>query len=156
MHDAISIEQRGVPCACVITDGFVPTARAMAEFMGSAAYPLVVIDHPLSDNTDAQLRAKAEQILEQSMAVLGGLSHTPDQPASDGLASIRELLRADSADLELLGVQNGTARVRLVLDPSCEACIMPRAFLEPMLLRQIQRARPDIQRVILDDPRERP
>ena len=70
MHDAISIEQLGVPTACVITDGFVQTARVTAEFAGVPGYPLVVIAHPISDNTDEQLRAKAEAIVRQAVEVL--------------------------------------------------------------------------------------
>jgi hypothetical protein len=163
VHDSISVEQLGIPSACVITDGFLPTARVMAEFAGIADYPLVVIDHPISDNTPDQLRAKAEQIVQQAVALLGG--RAIDAPAggpgrrsapweADGLETIRELLRADSADVQLLGFEDGVARLRLVLGLDCEECVMPRSFLEPMLLRHIQQTRPDIQRVILEDPRE--
>ena len=155
MHDAISLERLGVPSACVLTDGFVPTGRVMAEFAGLPGYPLVVIDHPIADNTDAQLRAKAEQIVQQSVEVLlAGATQTAGT-ARDGLAALRELLRADKSDLELLGIDAGTARLKLVLgDPACADCVMPKSYLEPMILRHLRQTRPDIQRVMLDDPRE--
>jgi Fe-S cluster biogenesis protein NfuA len=151
VHDAISIERLGVPTACVVTDGFVPTARVMAEFAGMPGYPLVVIAHPISDNTGAQLRAKAEQIVYQSVRVL--LSRAADTPITDGLETIREVLRADSADVELLSYEDGTAHLRLILGHGCDECVMPRSVLEPMLLRHLQHSRPDIRRVILEDPR---
>ena len=151
MHDAISLERLGVPSACVITDGFVPTGRVMADFAGLPGYPLVVIQHPIADNTEVQLRAKAEQIVQQSVEILrsGALQQ------ADGLATIRQMLQADKSDLEVVGIDGGTAHFKLLLnDPACADCVMPRSYLEPMILRHLQHARPDVQRVMLDDPRE--
>jgi hypothetical protein len=151
VHDAISLERLGVPSACIITDGFVPTGRVMADFAGLPGYPMVVIQHPIADNTDPQLGAKAEQIVQQSAEVLlsGALRK------ADGLATIREMLQADKSDLEMLGIEAGTARFKLLLnDPACADCVMPRSYLEPMILRHLQSARPDVRRVTLDDPRE--
>jgi Fe-S cluster biogenesis protein NfuA len=123
----------------------------MADFAGLPGYPLVVIDHPIADNNDQQLRAKADQIVQRSVEILlsGGL-----QPA-DGLATIREMLQADKSDLELLGIEDGTAHFKLLLnDPACAECVMPRSYLEPMILRHLQQTRPEVQRITLDDPRE--
>ena len=123
----------------------------MADFAGLPGYPLVVIDHPIADNTEQQLRAKAEQIVQRSVEILlsGGLQH------ADGLATIREMLQADKSDLELLGIEDGTAHFKLLLnDPACAECVMPRSYLEPMILRHVQQTRPEVQRITLDDPRE--
>jgi sensor domain CHASE-containing protein len=70
VHDAISAERLGIPAAGVITDRFLPTARAMAEFVGLPDYPVTVVAHPISNNTDAEIRAKAEQIVSQAVASL--------------------------------------------------------------------------------------
>ena len=70
MHDAISAERLGIPAAGVITDRFVSTARVMAEFVGLPDYPVAIVAHPISNNTDAQIRAKAAQIVQQAIAVL--------------------------------------------------------------------------------------
>jgi hypothetical protein len=151
VHDAISLERLGVPSACIITDGFLPTGRVMADFAGLPGYPMVVIQHPIADNTDQQLAAKAERIVQQSVEILlsGALRR------ADGVATIREMLQADKSDLELLGIDDGTARFKLLLnDPACADCVMPRSYLEPMILRHLQASRPDVHRVILDDPRE--
>jgi NifU-like domain len=151
VHDAISLERLGVPSACIISDGFLPTGRVMADFAGLPGYPMVVIQHPIADNTDQQLAAKAEQVVQQSVEILlsGALRK------ADGVATIREMLQADKSDLELLGIDDGTARFKLLLnDPACADCVMPRSYLEPMILRHLQTSRPDVHRVILDDPRE--
>ena len=151
MHDSISLERLGVPSACIVTDGFVPTGRVMADFAGLPGYPMVVIEHPIADNTEAQLRAKAEQIVQQSVEILrsGALQQ------ADGLATIREMLQADKSDLEVVGIDGGTAHFKLLLnDPACADCVMPRSYLEPMILRHLRSSRPDVQRVIVDDPRE--
>jgi hypothetical protein len=46
-----------------MTDRFEATARAMAVASGLADYPFVVIPHPIADNGDDVLRAKAEAAL---------------------------------------------------------------------------------------------
>jgi hypothetical protein len=70
VHDAISAERLGIPAAGVITDRFLPTARVMAEFVGLPDYPVAVIAHPISNNTEAEIRAKAEEIARQAVALL--------------------------------------------------------------------------------------
>ena len=63
MHDAISAERLGIPAAGVITDRFAPTARVMAQFMGLTDYPVAVVAHPISNNTDNEIRAKAAEVV---------------------------------------------------------------------------------------------
>lgn len=73
---------------------------------------------------------------------------------SDGLKDVREALQLDGADLELLGVDGTVARLRLVVGPeTCLECIMPKDFLEQMMLPNVQAAIPEVTRVALDDPR---
>jgi len=70
VHDAISAEKLGIPSAGVITDRFAPTARVMAEFAGLPGYPVVSIAHPISNNTDEEMRTKAEEVVRQVAAIL--------------------------------------------------------------------------------------
>lgn len=53
-----------------MTDRFVATARAIAELNGLPDYPFAVIVHPISNNADAELRTKAEEAVEQCIAIL--------------------------------------------------------------------------------------
>ena len=70
MHDAIAAERRGIPAVAVMTDRFEPTARAVAELNGLPSYPYVVIEHPIANNTDEVLRAKAEAVIGRIVALL--------------------------------------------------------------------------------------
>jgi hypothetical protein len=70
VHDAISAEKLGIPAAGVITERFAPTARVMANFLGLADYPVVSIAHPISNNTEDEIRAKAEEVVLQVIRVL--------------------------------------------------------------------------------------
>lgn len=42
----------------------------MAELNGLQGYPFAVIAHPISDNSDDELRAKARQAAEQCLELL--------------------------------------------------------------------------------------
>ncbi len=70
MHDAISAEKAGIVATAIITDRFVQTAQVMAEVSGMPGYPFVVIPHPIANNDDAILRRKAEEAVQQCMAIL--------------------------------------------------------------------------------------
>ena len=70
MHDAIAAGKLGIPAAAIITDRFVQTARAMAELSGMPGYPFAVIAHPISNDDDVVLRAKAEEAVRQCLSML--------------------------------------------------------------------------------------
>jgi hypothetical protein len=70
MHDALAAESRGIPAVAVMTDRFEPTARAVAEVNGLPDYPYVVIAHPIANNTDDELRAKAEAVIGRIVTLL--------------------------------------------------------------------------------------
>jgi hypothetical protein len=77
VHDGIHVEQAGIPAVTICTDIFAETARAMASMWGAPDYPIIFIYHPISHLTRAQLRARAEAMLEQIVAILTG--HTSVQ-----------------------------------------------------------------------------
>jgi hypothetical protein len=70
MHDAIAAETRGIPAVAVMTDRFVPSARAVAELNGLPDYPFVVIGHPIANDGDEELRRKAEAVVTRIAALL--------------------------------------------------------------------------------------
>jgi len=72
MHDAISAERLGIPAVGVITERFLPTARIMADFVGLGEYPVACIQHPISDNTEEEIHAKAKLLVRQAVAILQG------------------------------------------------------------------------------------
>jgi len=70
MHDAIAAETRGIPAVAIMTDRFVPSARAVAELNGLADYPFVVIEHPIANDGDEDLRRKADAVVARIVALL--------------------------------------------------------------------------------------
>ncbi len=70
MHDALAAESRGIPAVAVITDRFAETARGVAELNGVRDYPFVVVPHPIANDTDDDLRAKAESAIERIVPLL--------------------------------------------------------------------------------------
>ena len=83
MHDAISAEKLGIPAVCVITERFLPTARVMADFAGLPDYPVACIAHPISNNSEQEILAKAEEVINQAVAMwqspLRARSETPSE-----------------------------------------------------------------------------
>ena len=66
----MSAERLGIPAVAIITDRFAASARAMAEANGLADYPFAIIAHPVAGNSDAELRAKAEQAVSAIVPLL--------------------------------------------------------------------------------------
>jgi hypothetical protein len=54
----------------VITDRFADSVKQIAALSGQPDYPYAVIAHPIADNDARTLRAKAEQVVTQLVALL--------------------------------------------------------------------------------------
>lgn len=63
------MEHYGVPATAIITDRFVHTAQVMAQVSGRSGFPFAVIAHPISNNDQAVLHAKAAAALQQCVAI---------------------------------------------------------------------------------------
>jgi hypothetical protein len=70
LHDAIGLEQRGVPTAAIITAAFVREAEVQRAALGAEGLETVVITHPLSTLTDAEIQSRAEEAVPQVLAIL--------------------------------------------------------------------------------------
>jgi hypothetical protein len=62
--DAITFEKRGIPAAVVITEPFESTAEAMAKLAGMPGYPYAALPHPFGSLSPAEVRARADQIVD--------------------------------------------------------------------------------------------
>ncbi|MGE3535981.1 MAG: hypothetical protein AB7N91_00945 [Candidatus Tectimicrobiota bacterium] len=69
----------GIPATAIITDRFVQTAVVMAHVSGRRDFPFAVIAHPISNNTDAVLHAKATEAVQQCVAILLRASASPSE-----------------------------------------------------------------------------
>jgi len=95
MHDVATAERAGVPSTAILSDAFGSQGLFQADGLGleaAAAERLIVLaEHPISDATDAELRAKAERLF-------------PDL--------VRSLTRDGPPDAALLGKLRGAAPQR--------------------------------------------
>jgi len=53
-----------------MTDRFERSAKLVAQVNGLPDYPFVVIGHPVANDSDDALRAKAEQAVEKIVSIL--------------------------------------------------------------------------------------
>ncbi len=70
MLDSIVFEQQGVPSASIITDVFLNTGRAMARTWGLPEFRFLAMPHPIANLTDAELNARAAEIVPQVVKLL--------------------------------------------------------------------------------------
>ena len=70
MHDGIHAEKAGLPSVTICTDIFEITARSMAQMWGAPAYPIVLTQHPIAELNREQLRARAEDMMEEMVGIL--------------------------------------------------------------------------------------
>lgn len=77
-----------------------------------------------------------------------------DDSVAGAVQHVRSLVQADGGDLEVVRCDGGIVEVLLVLENAgCAECVMPRAFLEQVLLDHIRRTGVSID-VVVRDPRE--
>lgn len=69
MHDTVELETRGLPTALIITSEFQLEAQVQRDALGLRALEPVVIEHPLSSLTDAEIAQRALESLPQIAAV---------------------------------------------------------------------------------------
>lgn len=73
----------------------------------------------------------------------------------EALQPLADIVRQDGADLRLL--ERGADSVELQLDirdATCAECVMPKQFLEGVVLTALQESLPWVRHVIIRDPRE--
>ena len=61
MHDAVALEERGVPTAVIVTDSFLHEADVQRAALGAELLEPVVITHPLSTLTDEEIAGRGNE-----------------------------------------------------------------------------------------------
>ena len=69
MHDIADLEGRGIPGVGVATTEFVQAAASQSKSLGFDP-ALVFVAHPIQDRSDDELRALADQALDQLLKAL--------------------------------------------------------------------------------------
>lgn len=71
MHDTVWFEIQGRPAVTIASSEFKEGAETQRAALGMKDAPFVLVDHPIQDATDEEMRAKAHAVVD---AVVGALS----------------------------------------------------------------------------------
>ncbi len=153
-------ERRGVPAVSVITEPFVPTVQALAAIHRMPDLPFVVLPHPITSLSAAQVLERADWATgEVENILLGARGDARPQTSDEGKveALVRELelpLRADGGRLRA-DVRDETLVLRLEIgDTACRDCILPARFLRRLYEERVTSRLGTSWSVELLDPRE--
>jgi len=69
MHDGINLEKLGLPAAVVVTEAFLHEAEVQRAALGMDGLRPVVITHPLSSISEAEIDGRAGQVVEQAQDI---------------------------------------------------------------------------------------
>ena len=161
-------EERGLPAAAILTEPFVPTARALASLHRMPDYDFVVLPHPITSLTLEQVAERADWATEAVERLLTSgpepvtsgpePNHSPESDADRVARLVEELaqpLRADGADLTFS--VDRPERLTLSLEVSgaaCSECILPGSYLRKLYAQRLRQALGPGWTLRLDDPRE--
>ena len=70
MHDAMTLENRGIPTVVLCTQPFLNSAHIHARTFGHGAFQSVGIPHPLAGLTGPMVLEQAESIVDEVVALL--------------------------------------------------------------------------------------
>lgn len=71
MHDTVWFEIQGLPAVSIASSPFCEAAEAQCAALGMKDARFVLVEHPIQDATDEEMRVKARSVLE---AVIGALT----------------------------------------------------------------------------------
>ena len=77
MHDAVELEARGTPTAVIVTTEFLHEAHVQRDALGMTGLEPVVITHPLSTLSDAEIAARAKEAAEGAPKIWVGEGKIP-------------------------------------------------------------------------------
>ncbi len=72
LHDAVTLESRGVPAVVLCTTPFMNAAAAHARLLGRGDLAAVEVQHPLVSLNPAEVRDRAAQVYHTVVARLLG------------------------------------------------------------------------------------
>lgn len=70
MHDTVWFEIQGLPSLTIASSEFDVAADTQRKALGMKDARFLLVDHPIQDATDDEMRAKAHAVLEAVIAAL--------------------------------------------------------------------------------------
>jgi hypothetical protein len=72
LHDTVKLESLGIPAVPVATHEFRTAARAQASQLGRPDLDAVYVEHPIQDQSRAEIESRAERAVAEIAARLTG------------------------------------------------------------------------------------
>jgi Fe-S cluster biogenesis protein NfuA/nitrite reductase/ring-hydroxylating ferredoxin subunit len=122
-----------------------PAARELAEDLAAAVVQLYGEGlERIFAALDPELRASLAQdgVVASLMLIHGLYPVAIETRVREALAGVRPYMESHGGDVELLGIADGVARLRL--EGSCNGCAASRSTLELAIERALQAAAPDL------------
>ncbi len=70
MHDTVWFEIQGLPAVTIASSEFHEAAVTQRNALGMSEARFVLVDHPIQDATDDEMRTKAVAVFDQVVAAL--------------------------------------------------------------------------------------
>jgi hypothetical protein len=70
LHDSVYFEVEGLPTVVLASEEFGEAAAEQALALGLDEARYVLVEHPIQDASDQEMRVKADAIIEQVIAAL--------------------------------------------------------------------------------------
>ena len=70
MHDTVWFEIQGLPAVSIASSQFAEAAEVQRKALGMEGARYVLVEHPIQDATDDEMRAKARAVLESVISAL--------------------------------------------------------------------------------------
>ena len=70
MHDTVWFEIQGVPCVAIASSEFAQAADSQRAALGMNDARYLLVDHPIQDATDDEMRAKAVAVVDAVVQAL--------------------------------------------------------------------------------------
>ena len=72
VHDTVELEKRGIPATVFLTQTFRNAAIHAFRVKGMEGHPYVELPHPISNLTEAQMRAVTQRFVDQFVKQVTG------------------------------------------------------------------------------------
>jgi hypothetical protein len=72
VHDTVWFELQGLPSVFIASSVFADAASGQARALGLDDVQSVFVPHPIQDATDAEMRAKADAIVDAVLQAISG------------------------------------------------------------------------------------
>jgi hypothetical protein len=74
VHDTVWFELQGRPSVFVASSAFEDAARGQARALGLDETRFVLVPHPIQDANDAEMRARADAIVDAVLQAISGVN----------------------------------------------------------------------------------